>query len=356
MSLSNSQINEIIGRAVYAPSGENAQPWKFEVRNDVLHVYNIPELDNSLYNASQLGSYIAHGALIENIDLIARHNALTASVSLFPNKSIPNLIASITFEKSNDSDSETELLYQSITQRCTNRKAYESVTLPSSLRKKILGTETGHSVSIYLAEEADKQREIAHAASVNERLLFEVPEMTNFFFSHIQWSLEEHERNSRGFFIDTLELEPPQLFVMKLLRNNFFQRLFRKIGIAKMIAEDNAKRYMTASAHGCIVISGSNPQDYIQAGRAFQRVWLIVTAEKWSMQPMTGLLFLYRSISEGRVMPFDHVQQNLIRQAYKDMFTAFNISTGNLVLTFRIGRSAEPSGRSERVIPEVTFS
>ncbi len=56
-------IKKILEMAVYAPSGENCQPWRFEVRDSKIDIFNLPERDQSLYNHGQMASYFAHGVL-----------------------------------------------------------------------------------------------------------------------------------------------------------------------------------------------------------------------------------------------------------------------------------------------------
>jgi len=43
-------IKKIIEAGIMAPSGENCQPWRFEVRGNKISIFNIPERDTSLYN------------------------------------------------------------------------------------------------------------------------------------------------------------------------------------------------------------------------------------------------------------------------------------------------------------------
>lgn len=46
-------IKEILESAIYAPSGENNQPWKFRLKDNGIDVFNVPERDTSLYNFRQ---------------------------------------------------------------------------------------------------------------------------------------------------------------------------------------------------------------------------------------------------------------------------------------------------------------
>ena len=64
-------IKDIIRKAVVAPSGENTQPWRFVLRGNTVSILNLPERDNPVYNFRQRGSFFAHGALIENMELLA---------------------------------------------------------------------------------------------------------------------------------------------------------------------------------------------------------------------------------------------------------------------------------------------
>ena len=47
-------IKKILEYAIWAPSGDNSQPWRFEAENDQIRVFNVPERDTSLYNYNKL--------------------------------------------------------------------------------------------------------------------------------------------------------------------------------------------------------------------------------------------------------------------------------------------------------------
>ena len=97
-------IKEILNIAVWAPSGDNSQPWRFEVRNEKLYIFNIPDRDNPILNFKQSGSYVAHGGLIENISIASPHFGYSANVSLFPDAQNKDLVASVSFENTDKKD------------------------------------------------------------------------------------------------------------------------------------------------------------------------------------------------------------------------------------------------------------
>lgn len=92
-------IEKILEAGVRAPSGENSQPWRFVMSGDTLSIYNLPDRDRSLYNIDQLGSFVAHGALIENIMIAASAFQYAAEPTFFPSPTDENHVANITFRK-----------------------------------------------------------------------------------------------------------------------------------------------------------------------------------------------------------------------------------------------------------------
>ena len=88
-------IKKIIEVAVNAPSGSNSQPWRFKVREGVIEIIAEPEKDHPILNFRNRGTWIAHGALIENIVILASAFGYKAGVSIFPNKNEKNITARI---------------------------------------------------------------------------------------------------------------------------------------------------------------------------------------------------------------------------------------------------------------------
>lgn len=52
-------IKKILDAAVQAPSGENCQPWRFEIRDSEIRIFNISERDQSLFHV--IHAYCASG-------------------------------------------------------------------------------------------------------------------------------------------------------------------------------------------------------------------------------------------------------------------------------------------------------
>src|SRR3989338_7157800 len=100
MDIDQSMLREIIRLGVYAPSGDNSQPWRFYIRGNSIDIFNLPEKDNPYYNFRQNGSLVAHGGLIENIIIASSSMGVGPDINLFPDKDKKDLVATLVFEHS----------------------------------------------------------------------------------------------------------------------------------------------------------------------------------------------------------------------------------------------------------------
>ncbi|OGE75534.1 MAG: hypothetical protein A3C85_03600 [Candidatus Doudnabacteria bacterium RIFCSPHIGHO2_02_FULL_48_21] len=345
-------IEKIINLAIQAPSGENCQPWRFEIGNNEIDIYNVPERDQSLYNTNQAGSYVAHGALVENMIISAKTLSYSASITLFPKSSEPDLVASITLRQSAPQE---DSLLDSIAKRTTNRKPYMKTQLPTEQLERLAATSSQvDGAKAEFVTDPDKIKALAEACSVNEIVMFSNNTLHNFFFNHINWTQEEETKKRFGFYVKTLELPPPAQLGMKMFKNWPLMNLLNKFGFAKLIAKGNAKIYAACSAMGAIAVPDNDKNNLIAAGRSFQRLWLQATQMGLSIQPLTGVLFLMKAITNGRASKFSDKQIELIKQAYKQICEIFYFPDKKIALLFRIGRGDNPSAHSLKLPAKIT--
>lgn len=347
-------IRKILEEAVYAPSGENCQPWKFAVDGREIHIFNVPEADRSLYNFGQKGSYVAHGALIENIVIIALKYGYKANVKLFPIKEEVELVATITLEMTNSRELP---LYPYIEKRCTNRKDHAHQRLSDDQKKQLIeaARETGFG-ELKIADDDDALNTLGQALAVNERVIFENKKLHDFFYKHILWN-EEDQHKAGGFYIKTLEFLPHQLKGVKLFKNWLILKILNKVGkVSKMIAKENALKYAGSGALAVVVAKGDKREDFINAGRAAQRVWLTATKLGLSVHPCTGIIYFMERIKGEDREEFSESHLKIIENGYKDIEEIFGVGGKTIPMLFRIGLADEPSARSMRMKPNILFA
>lgn len=349
-------IKNILEIAVNAPSGENSQPWRFEVEGNKIHIFNVPGRSHSLYIFEQKGSMIAHGALIENILITAPVFGYNATIVLLPDDANHNFIATISLDEALSIKQEDESLYPCIVKRATNRKSYRRVPLKQEQLKDLENTahEIGASGIVFI-QDPKRMKDVARAGSVYEQVMFSNRSIHIFFFEHIIWTKKEETEKKIGLYIKTLELPPFAHIILKLLRHWAVMSLLNKLEAAKIIAKVNAAKDATASAMAVISVKNNSLRDFIVAGRLMQRLWLKITKMGLSAQPIAGTLFFMHAITEGEAPKFASSHVVLIRNAYAKIKDAFGLGDDVPVMVLRIGNGEEPSAKASKKPPEIIF-
>ena len=344
-------ITEILKMAVNAPSGDNSQPWRFEVSNDEIKVFNVPEKDTSLYNYNQNASLIALGGLVENIKIALSRYGYISSIDLLPEGSGSNLVAVLSLEMSKRFN---DPLYSYIQERVSNRKVYKIEVLSVDHKRELLKTGSSLAdISIKLVDDREEIEKLANAVSVNERIVLENKQLHSFLFSHITWS-EKEDRNKKGFFIKTLELKGPQILTFKLLRHWKILKILNKIGVSVLVSRENAKLYKQSSAFIAIIANDDSSVSFLKSGMLMQKFWLTATKLRLGVQPVTGVLFLHHRIKIGdRELHNKHI--TLVESAYSKIDSIFGANGKPITMMFRVGYADRASFKCLRREPEIRF-
>jgi len=345
---SHTFLIEILRRAVHAPSGDNSQPWRFRLDEGAIVLFNLPNADATLYNFRQRGSYFAHGAIIENLSILAAEQGYRCDVELFPN--IPDATARISFTAAAPV---AVPLAHAIEQRATNRKPYKQVPLEASHRAALLdAAKDMRDVELRFAEGKDALALLSRAVSVNERLLMENRTLHDFLFGMIRWSRKE-ERAKPGLYLKTMEFPPPVQFLMRfVLRYWSAVRLLNRVGLSRLIPVQSAASYRAAALFGAVVLTGDTNVDFVSAGRAFQRVWLTATALGVSVQPVTAIPYLMQRVVAGEATAFSSKHQDMIREANSVIRGVFRLRENeHIAMLFRAGYGDGPSATSSKAPP-----
>jgi hypothetical protein len=126
-------------------------------------------------------------------------------------------------------------------------------------------------------------------------------------------------------------------------------RFLNRFGFSKIAAGNSIELMRRCSAAGLITAPDTSPTSFLEAGRAFQRLWLQATKENLALQPMTAIIFFqlrsrladYSGLSEGQITLVDELRHDLER---------FFVGPSHSVpaMLFRIGFAPAPSGRTVR--------
>jgi len=341
-------IKKILEAGCRAPSGSNSQPWKFSVENSQISIFALPEKDHPILNFRHRGTWLAHGALIENILIASSHLGYKTDVKLFPNENNQNFIAKIILEKTSPKN---EPLYFAVWSRATNRKPYKNTPLTTEQKKSLLnGANEIADNEIKIIEDPNKLKTLGWAVSVNEIVMLENKALHKLFFNEIVWTKEEEEKKKVGMYLKTLELKSPQKFGLRIASFWPVMKILNKAGMARIIAKQNADIYSQCALMGVILVKDRD-EDFINVGRLMERIWLNATAMGLSFHLITGIFFFWQRIMAGLTQEFSEEHIKLIKKAYDTTAEIFDVKQDRIALLFRIGEGGEPSAMSSRRAP-----
>lgn len=344
-------VISILKRAVNAPSGHNFQPWRFRVHEGTIEVHLIPNADQTILNFEQRGSYVAIGALIENILVLADALGYKVELTMFPSTD-SFFVARIKLLHNTPSNG-MQSLAECIDTRSTQRVAYATDALiPTDIAA--LSSSTVYAKTIFVTDRAHMAR-IAEALSIADWLIFNCQTMHTFVFDHIVWSEAEQNVKRSGLYIATLDLEPPVRALFNVFKFWSIASILGRLGFGTIVARQNSAKYLSSAAFIGVVVPNSSSKDFVEAGRHLQSVWLRATAIGYSMQPLMGTLYLYqRLITEGSLPSFSSHAEAKVRCAGEVLESTFNPS-GKLVAIARIGKSLSLVKTSSKREPHIEF-
>ncbi len=331
-------IEKILEAAVRAPSGDNVQPWDIKVSENFaqIDVYNLPEKDESLYNDQQIASFIAHGALLENILIAAKHLGCHARYQLFPEPDNAQHVVTIQLSKATP---EPDPYYDAIFRRQTNRFPYRKVKISEQTLQALQQTVAKiDGAKVSLVTEQDTIEQLADILKVNDRIVFENKKIHQFLFDKIRWNKQQIEQTQDGMPVDALGLSFMEKLFFPLLRFWGYVSVANVFGLSKIIELKCWWQCRQASLLGMLAIKGTDKAAFVEGGRAVQRLWLEVTVQGLSMQPIIGLTLLIGQLRQDRLNALSEKHQLFIQQANEKLPELFGLDTEDtLVMGFRLG-------------------
>lgn len=334
-----SVINYIIKAGIQAPSGDNAQPWKFSHKNDEITLYIDEAADQSFFNVNQAASLISCGAVIENIKIAATKLGLSTSIQYDFGPS--DKIAVLGFSK--DRTVKKDVLADFIWKRHTNRKLFKQESVPAGLiteLKKTISTIEG--TNIHFITDRDKLETLANIVARADRIRTERRDLHEHLFNMIRFSLDDAIEKRDGFYIKNLEAGFDGELFLKATKSWGVMNLANKLGFGKVVANAAFKGISNSSGAGLIVTRGIGKQDFLKGGQALERVWLTLTRAGYQFQPMTAitLFFLRRQLEVKESFSNSHTRMlDYIWEEYERQFSISGFEKKGQIMLFRFGRA-----------------
>lgn len=293
-------IDKILDLARWAPSGDNTQPWRFEVvseRHAVVHGHDTRS--RCVYDLDGHPSQIALGALIETTAIAATAFGLRLDARRRTEVADERPTFDLRFDAA--PAAAPSPLIDAIQRRSVQRRMMSTTPLTSAQRTALAGA-VGPAHGVHWVEGFGGRRRVAALLFRSARLRLTMPEAFATHRDIIEWNA----RYSTDRVPDqALGASPPSLRLMRFAmaswqRVHFFNRFLAGTWMPRI--ELDLLPGLACAAHFVIAAAQAprTADDYVAAGRAMQRFWLTATHLGLVLQPEITPLVFARYAREGR--------------------------------------------------------
>lgn len=340
---------EILDTARWAPSGDNTQPWRFEIINhNHIAVHGHDTRDWCLYDFAGRASYMAHGALLETIRIAATHYGLEATWQHRANTPDTAPIYDVKFEP--NTALQSDALYPFIKTRTVQRRLMKTTPL-TAIQRAAIQAAAGEEYTVKFFEIWSDRRKVASLLWQNAHIRLTCPEAYQVHKQIIEWgaTFSQDRIPERAVGVDTLTAQLMRWVMQSWERLDFFNRyLFGTI--APRIQLDFLPAMFCASH--LLIQANKTPQtllDFVAAGMMMQRVWLTCAANNLFLQPeMTPVIFNWYAIQQVQPSQLEKINQEINELAEKFHALA-DTASQQAVFMCRIGAASSPASRSIRL-------
>lgn len=348
----NSQIQTIVEAATKAPSGGNAQAWKWYFFKGNLFLLHDTSRSNSLLDFDNLASYISFGAAIENLVLQSHSLGLNVLLNEFPVKSDLRVICQIIFTNNpiDTKDSTYDYLANEIDARVTNRiisrrKLIDNKSL--SQLKKIASSIEG--ANMLVVDTVDELHKIANVVSSVERLRMLHQRGHADFVNEIRWTNEENENKRDGVDLNTVDITETEKAGFIVSKNWDVVNTLKNWNKGAAYKKLTNKTILNSSAVCLLTMPTYSPINFINAGRSIQRTWLAASEMNISFQPQSPATFFFARLLKGSGIELDEAMQEELKILRSEFENVMKLSSDVVdVFLFRLCIADQPKTKSLR--------
>jgi molybdopterin/thiamine biosynthesis adenylyltransferase len=306
LQIEKSLLVDMVASACLAPSGGNSQPWRWIVSQNTLYLFNPFKPGSTLLDYDGAASKIAIGASLENLKIHAGKMGLDYEIKFNATFDVNRPFAEIKFVnganlKQSDLDRFPAIFYRN-TNRAIAPRTPISRAIFSEIKK---AAEEIEDATVEFITDS-KELEIAgDILSELEKIRFLDPIGHRDFVNEMRWTDEENIKTRDGVDIKTVDLTNSELAGFKIARDKEVINYVNQWNGGNAFKKLTKKGIDGAGAIGVLYFKRSGKVDYVQAGRALEKIWLETNLRKVALHPVSACLFLYARLLDGKGVGLD---------------------------------------------------
>ena len=343
-------LTEILDLARWAPSGDNTQPWRFEIASDdqvVVHGFDTRQ--HCVYDLDGHPSQISLGALLETIALAATRFSLGTIVTRREGSPDERPVFDVLFRRE-EGLAENALVVHIRERRVQRRPLRLRRLSEPEMQALQRAVEPGFRVTWFAGWSG--RAKIAWLNFVSAKIRLTLPEAYQVHRDVIEWEARMSEDRIPSA---ALGASAPTLILMRWAMASWVRIAFLNRYLAGTLApriELDLVPGLACAAH-CVLVAqrpASVLEDYVAAGRALQRFWLTATSLGLQFQPeYTPLVFARYAREAVRFAASDRaIQQAQAIRTALDRLLGLDVAP-RAVFMGRIGAGEPADARSVRL-------
>jgi len=293
-------LSDILKLARWAPSGDNTQPWRFEIIDEhhlIIHAFDTREY--CVYDLDGHSSQVAQGILLETLAIAASAHGFRTEFKR--NQETPETNPDYYVALIPDNQIKPDPLLNVIRERSVQRRLMQRTSLTEK-QKQALEAAVGKFYTLCWHEKSEQRWRFAKLMFENAKLRLTLPEAYAVHRDIIDWKskFSEDKVPDQALGLDAMTLRLMRWVMANWRRVDFFNTYLAGHLVPRI--EMDLLPGLFCAAHFAILAHKppATIDDYVSAGRAIQRFWLTATSLGLQLQPeMTPLIFS-RYVRENR--------------------------------------------------------
>lgn len=346
--MSRDILLKILDLARWAPSGDNTQPWQFEIVDDThIAIHGHDTREHVLYDFDGHPSHMAHGALLETLRLAATRFGLEAQWNIRADQPDSAPIYDVQLSPCHTAE---DPLVAYIEKRTVQRRPM-AITPLLQVQKTALIASVGNDYSLQFFESYTARLAVARLLWQNAYLRLTCPEAYPVHRDIIEWNarFSADRIPDQAVGVDPATAKLMQWVMQSWKRVDFFNRYLTGT-IAPRIQLDFLPALACASH---ILLKPTQRQsaliDHLASGMALQRLWLTASSLGLHLQPeMTPVIFRWYIQADRKISAKPEINAGAIKLARQfEHLSSAQPDTG-FAFFCRVGNSKIPHSRSLR--------
>lgn len=261
------KLKFMLGYAILAPSGHNAQPWLFRLRGDHVDVCADRTRALPVVDPHDRELTLSCGAALFNLRVAARHFGYRVTVELLPDPDHHDLLARAAVGEHKASNHEENTLFAAITKRRTNRMPFERTNVDRKVLERLEGAANAEGAWLHIVKDRHDRHTVADLIADGDRMQFADKRFRRELAAWVHSNRSHSHDGMPGYAHGHGDL-------MSMLESF----VIRTFDLGKGVSAKDKDLAEHSPVLAVLGTNGDGPADWLRAGQALQHVLLLAAS------------------------------------------------------------------------------